>query len=50
PHTGRVVGVINQVFVQQSKEAALEKPSGITYAIPVRHAQALLKRAGLSAR
>ncbi|MBL8259916.1 MAG: trypsin-like peptidase domain-containing protein [Candidatus Competibacteraceae bacterium] len=47
PRTGRVVGVINKVFVQESKEAALEKPSGITYAIPIRHAQALLKRAGV---
>lgn len=50
PGTGRVVGVINKVFVQQSKEAALEKPSGITYAIPIQHAQALLKRAGVTAR
>jgi len=50
PGTGRVVGVINKVFVQQSKEAALEKPSGITYAIPIQHAQTLLKRAGVTAR
>jgi len=48
PRTGRVVGVINKVFVQESKEAALERPSGITYAIPICHAQALLKRAGVS--
>lgn len=47
PSTGRVIGIINKVFVQESKEAALEKPSGITYAIPVRHAQALLKQAGV---
>lgn len=47
PRTGRVIGVINKVFVQESKETLLEKPSGITYAIPIRHAQALLKRAGL---
>lgn len=44
PSTGRVIGVINKVFVQQSKESLLEKPSGITYAIPVRHVQALLER------
>jgi S1-C subfamily serine protease len=45
PDTGRVIGVINKVFVQDSKESILEKPSGITYAIPVRYVQALLKRA-----
>lgn len=48
PDTGRVIGVINKVFVQESKETLLEKPSGITYAIPVRYVQALLKRAALS--
>lgn len=47
PHTGRVVGVVNKVFVQESKEAALERPSGITYAIPIYRAQALLDRAGV---
>lgn len=46
PGTGRVIGVVNKVFVQESKEAALEKPSGISYAIPIRHVQALLKQAG----
>lgn len=34
PHTGRVVGIINHVFVKDTKENVLEKPSGITYAIP----------------
>lgn len=43
--TGRVIGVINKVFVQESKESLLERPSGITYAIPVRYVQALLQRA-----
>ena len=43
--TGRVIGVINKVFVQESKETLLERPSGITYAIPVRYVQALLKQA-----
>lgn len=47
PSDGRVVGVINKVFVKESKEAALEKPSGITYAIPSRYVEALLKKAGL---
>jgi S1-C subfamily serine protease len=45
PDTGRVIGVINKVFVQESKESILEKPSGITYAVPVRYVQALLDRA-----
>jgi len=48
PDTGRVIGVINKVFVQESKESILEKPSGITYAIPVHYVQALLKSAKLS--
>lgn len=47
PETGEVMGVINKVFVQQSKEAAIEHPSGITYAIPGQHIRALLQRAGL---
>ena len=42
PGTGRVIGVINSVFVKESKESVLEKPSGISYAIPVSHVQALL--------
>ncbi len=48
PETGKVVGVINKVFVKESKEAVLEKPSGITYAIPVKYVKALLKRHDLS--
>lgn len=35
PENGRVIGVINMVFVKGSKEAALSAPSGITYAIPI---------------
>jgi len=44
--TGRVLGVINSVLVKGNKEAALQKPSGISYAIPVRFVRALLKKAG----
>jgi S1-C subfamily serine protease len=44
--TGTVIGVVNMVFVKGSKESALTAPSGITYAIPVRHLVALLKREG----
>lgn len=40
-----VVGVINSVFVKESREALLERPSGISYAIPAVHARALLERA-----
>jgi len=44
PATGQVVGVINMVFVKGLKESAISTPSGITYAIPVRHVQELLSR------
>ena len=42
--TGRVIGVINMVFVKESKEAVLEKPSGITFAIPVTFVREILMR------
>ena len=42
--TGRVVGVINSVFVKGTKEAAIENPSGITYAIPSRYVTVLLDK------
>jgi len=41
--TGVVYGVLNQVFVKESKESVLEKPSGISYAIPVKYINKLLK-------
>ena len=41
--TGEVIGIINKVFVQQSKETVISKPSGITYAIPVKYLHQLLK-------
>lgn len=44
---GRVLGVINSVFVQGTKEVALTHPSGITYAIPVDHVRDLLQAAGV---
>lgn len=44
PASGTVVGVINAVFVKGLKESAISAPSGITYAIPVRHVHALLQR------
>ncbi len=43
PESGVVIGVVNAVFVKGSKESILSTPSGISYAIPVRHVRALLK-------
>lgn len=40
--SGKVVGIINKVFVQGSKENAITHPSGISYAIPAIHIKALL--------
>jgi S1-C subfamily serine protease len=44
PESGQVVGIINKVFVQETKESVLQKPSGISYAIPIIHLQDLLKK------
>lgn len=46
PETGEVVAVINSVFVKGTKEAAIKDPSGISYAIPVKHVRALLQGNG----
>jgi S1-C subfamily serine protease len=40
--SGRVIGIVNMVLVKGSRESALSNPTGITYAIPVRHLHALL--------
>lgn len=42
--TGKVVGIINKVFVQGSKENAISNPSGISYAIPAEHITRLLAK------
>jgi len=44
--SGRVLGIVNMVLVKSSRESALSQPTGITYAIPVRHLLALLAEAG----
>lgn len=41
---GSVVGVIDKVFVQESKENVLSHPSGISYAIPVNYVENILKK------
>jgi S1-C subfamily serine protease len=46
PDTGRVVGVINSVLVKESKESVLQKPSGISYAIPAIYVHDLMKGKG----
>ena len=48
PSTGAVVGIVNKVFVQESKESVLQKPSGISYAIPIKYARELLTKAGVT--
>jgi S1-C subfamily serine protease len=44
PESGEVVGIINMVFVKGTKESVLTQPSGITYAVPSKHLQALLDK------
>lgn len=46
PDSGEVVGIINKVFVKESKEQVLSQPSGITYAIPVVYLRQLLSKLG----
>lgn len=50
PGTGRVVGVINMVFVKETRENVLEHPSAIAYAIPIRYVHDLLSEAGTGVR
>jgi len=45
PATGKVLGVINAVFVKGLKETAITAPSGITYAIPAKYVAELLQKA-----
>ena len=45
PDSGEVLGIVNMVLVKGTKEAALTNPSGITYAVPSSHLEALLKSA-----
>ena len=45
--TGKVIGIINKVFVQGSKENAISHPSGISYAIPSVYISQLLAQKGI---
>jgi serine protease Do len=45
--SGRVIGIVNMVFVKETKESVLTKPSGISYAIPANFIRALMQRFGL---
>jgi len=41
--TGRVIGIVNMVLVKAGRESALTNPTGISYAVPVRHLHELIK-------
>jgi serine protease Do len=47
PASGQVLGVLNMVFVKEGRESALDRPSGISYAIPVDYARELLQKQNL---
>lgn len=42
--SGDVLGIINMVFVKGAKESALSQPTGISFAIPVKHLIDLIER------
>ncbi|WP_334013423.1 S1 family peptidase [Alteromonas sp. S167] len=45
--SGEVFGVVNKVFVKETKEAVLSNPSGITYAIPIVEVLNLARQHGI---
>lgn len=45
PEDGTVYGIINSVFIQGTREAAISRPSGITYAIPGQYIRDMLRDA-----
>ena len=47
PNTGKVIGIVSSVFVKGAKKRVLQEPSGITYAIPISHSLALLRKVGV---
>jgi serine protease Do len=48
PDDGVVYGIINSVFIQGTRESAISRPSGISYAIPSRYIIELLRREKVS--
>jgi serine protease Do len=42
--TGRVLGIVNMVFLKGNRESALSSPTGISYAVPVSHLRELMKQ------
>jgi len=44
PESGKVLGVINKTLATRTREHLLDKPSGISYAVPVRWIHELLAR------
>jgi serine protease Do len=48
PADAVVYGIINSVFVQGTRENAVKRPSGITYAIPSRYIRELLEQEKLA--
>jgi S1-C subfamily serine protease len=42
--SGAVVGVVSMVLIKGTRESAMSQPSGITYAIPAAHVNALLEQ------
>jgi len=45
PANAEVYGIINSVFIQGTREQAISRPSGITYAIPSVHIRDMLEQA-----
>ena len=45
---GQVIGIINKVFIKETKESVIQKPSGITYAIPAKYIRQILRKNKLS--
>jgi S1-C subfamily serine protease len=41
--TGKIIAIVNRVYVKKHKEAALSDPSGISYAIPIKYLIALAR-------
>jgi S1-C subfamily serine protease len=48
PDDGTVYGIINSVFIQGTREAAISRPSGITYAIPGQYIRDMLREAKIA--